>query len=155
MTTISVVQVRLTQAEILSGAQAGLARRLRAISKENRPAHGYDNSANWQLDIEGALSEMAVAKALGRYWGGGSDAREDVGRVQVRSTPRLDGSLILHPGDPDAAPFVLAVGGEGSYRLAGWILGQDGKRREWWRTDTGRPAFFVPQSALRPMEEME
>jgi hypothetical protein len=38
--------------------------------------------------------------------------------------------------------------------LRGWIWGREGKRDEWWTDPAcGRPAFFVPQNALRPMRK--
>jgi hypothetical protein len=93
-----------------------------------------------------------VAKSLGAYWHGfASDPFAlpgDVGRVQVRSTTREDGCLIVQRADPDDAWFVLVVGRVPTFRLAGWLPGAEAKRPEWWRANAPHPAFFVPQHAL-------
>ena len=46
----------------------------------------------------------------------------------------------------------LASGTAPTFKLRGWIRARDGKPPEFWRDPTqGRPAFFVPAAALRPM----
>ena len=61
--------------------------------------------------------------------------------------------------------FILAVGANGRYNLPGWILAKDGKVAEFWKDPVGaryqregvnkpRPAFWVPQRALRPMASL-
>jgi hypothetical protein len=78
---------------------------------------------------------------------------DDVGIYQVRST-RLDGgSLILHKTDKNEAIFVLVTGEAPEFKVRGWMRAVDGKQEKWWR-DTKRPAYFVPQSVLEPMETL-
>jgi len=52
--------------------------------------------------------------------------------------------------------FWLLCGTNGKYSIKGWILGAEGKRKEYWSDPTGkdRPAFFVPQSALHSPNEL-
>jgi hypothetical protein len=147
--------VTLSVAEVALAAGVGVRRQCSAILNRRSSAHGDRGAADWQLHIEGALAEFAVAKHLGLYWSGAHDdlRADDVGQYQVRSTKYADGMLVLHPPDPDERPFILVTGRNGEYALRGWVLGREGKRDEWWgdRWNTGRPAFFVPGEALHPM----
>lgn len=61
----------------------------------------------------------------------------------------------MHRTDPDDRPFVLVTGVAPKFVLRGWIWGRDGKLEKYWgeRNNNGRPAFFVPQSALQPMRK--
>lgn len=151
------VTVELTPLEMELAATAGIMRRIEG-RKRGRPEPWGEPPDGWGADIEGAGAEMALAKVLGRYWAGAvvEDPREldgDVGqRVQVRHTPRRNGCLLLHPTDPDDHAFVLVVGAMPTYRIIGWLYARQGKRESYWRTDTGRPAFFVPQGALRAFQ---
>jgi len=111
-------------------------------------------------DIVGAVGEAAVAKALNYFWLGNGSALDyagDVGPFHVRATEREGGCLILHDRDDDSAQYYLArlklEGLAPSVELSGWIYGRDGKRQDYWRTDVRCPAYFVPQAALRPVEE--
>ncbi len=150
------MDVRLTWMELYQAAQVGAVRQIEAL-KLNRPdRYGYSGDG-WSIHITGAAAELAVAKASGRYWHAlatrPSTLPGDVGRMQVRWTSRRDGDLILHPDDGDETPFILVVGAAPTFTLVGWVLGFEGKRSEWWRDPAGgRPAFFVPQAELTPVE---
>lgn len=147
------MEVTLSWFEVFQGAACGVLRQIENLRAGRRDAHGFSGDG-WGLHVDGALAEMAAAKASDRYWEAvvSGDPRRiagDVGLVQVRSTRRVNGSLIVHPTDPDEATFVLVVGTAPSYRVVGSILGREAKDSRWWRTDTGRPAYFVPQEVLR------
>lgn len=137
--------------EVLQAVVVGGQRQIEAKRRGISDAHGYAGDG-WGIDIEGAAAEMAYAKGCDRYWLSVVDDPHllpgDVGRVQIRSTPRANGCLLLHPDDPDSAMFVLAIGRTPTFEFIGWGNAGDLKRPEYWREDTGRPAFFVPQSAL-------
>lgn len=102
---------------------------------------------------QGAAAEMAVAKALGVYWDmvvdyapNLPDIRPD---IEVRTTTRPNGSLIIHPEDDNNRHFYLVVGELPNYNVVGSILGSEAKQARWWRESGVRyPAYFVPQSAL-------
>lgn len=148
--------VELNWHEVSLAAGAGCKRYVHALAKGRSDTYGFDaaHGGGWSIHIEGACAELAVAKATRSYWepvwADLDDQRDDVGGWHVRSTPRRNGSLIVHPPDPDDGRFVLVTGAAPRFRIAGWIVGREAKRLEFWRTDTGRPAFFVPQSALQP-----
>jgi hypothetical protein len=145
--------VQLSWLELTQAAFVGCQRRIEALQRGRGDRYGYD-ADGWGTDIEGAAAEMAYAKATNRYWlSVVEDPRElpgDVGPVQIRSTARADGCLILHPDDADDARFVLATGCAPTFTFAGWGIAGELKRDEYWRNGIARPAFFVPQEALRP-----
>jgi len=144
------VKVELTPAEMMQGAMAGCMRQVENIKIGRVDAHGAGIDMGWQLHIEGALGEMAVAKQQGLYWAGkGAFRGDDAGCIQVRSTTHDKGRLILHREDADHDIFYLVTGICGKYMVRGWIIGHEGKQEKYWTDpDTGRPAFFVPQEDL-------
>jgi len=147
-------EIKLTPAEMLIAAQVGIQRQVQNLKNGAKPAYGAGRDNDWQLNIEGALGEMALAKFLGVYWDGKGEMRDpDVGNVDVRTTPKPNNRLILHTADPDDRRFYLLTGYNGEYIVRGSIMGWEGKHDKYW-TDpgTGRPAYFVPQQALKAPE---
>ncbi len=142
---------RLSHEEMLTGAVAGVYRRIRSTVRGKRDRHGHDGRDVWGMEIEGALAELFVCRELGVYWSGqqGQGAR-DVAGFEVRQSSHDFGRLILHKDDDDDARYLLVTGSMGSYRLRGWILGRRGKRPDLWidPTGKGRFAYFVPQGEL-------
>jgi hypothetical protein len=146
------VIVTLTPSEIFQGAMVGVMRQTANIRDRRRNAHGLETQRlDWQYHIEGALGELAFAKFIGAFWSGsmGDLRADDVQTWQVRTRSLHYGQLILHPHDPDDRRFVLVRGVVPAFTIVGWILGADGKRPEFWADPAGgRPAFFVPETAL-------
>lgn len=109
-------------------------------------------------EVVGACGEMVVAKALDCYWIPSvntfhveSDLRRD---VEVRATAGTSNRLIVRANDPDDRMYVLVVGEPPTMTVVGWIYGHEAKRDEWRDNPHGhRPAWFVPQSALRPIPQ--
>ena len=149
--------VRLTNAECRAAAHVGLDRRLGALAASTHEVYGRAaNGAYWEIDIEAAAGEVAVAKAFGVFYSAADTVAEDrlgdvAPGVQVRHTKRNDGSLICHDRDADDHRFVLVTGAMPTFNVVGWILGAEAKAQEFWRTNVPRPAFFVPQRALTPL----
>lgn len=144
-------RVSLEMHEIMLAAHAGVMRQVENLKLGRTPAHGCGVESDWQLNVEGCLGEMALAKYLGVWWPGKGRFRDcDVSNVDVRTATKDHYRLILHKEDPDDRVFYLLTGVNGVYTVRGWILGEDGKNEEWWEDpDTGRPAYFVPQSVLK------
>lgn len=146
-------ETRLTTADLYLAAQAGILRRISAIKSNRHQRHGNRETALWDQDIEGCIAEMLVAKAFNINWTPYADdpksLKSDVGEdIQVRSTKRSDGCLLVHPDDPDEQMFVLVTGTGLDKTIKGYIKGSYAKKPKYWRTSTGRPCYFVPQSDL-------
>jgi len=140
----------LTPSEMRLAALVEVERRVDNLYNYRAARHGADDG--WTIGIEGAAAEMAFAKMIGVFWSGavGNLKAKDVGLLQVRSTQRDDGCLILHKWDSDDDVFVLMVGTAPRFDCRGWLRAADGKTEEFWRDPIGgRPAYFVPQSKLR------
>lgn len=143
------MELKLSEAEIFMGALAGVTRCIKGMrSLDDR--YGVDRT--WDIDIEGCLAEMALAKFLNLYWRGINKVKgTDVGeKTECRSTSYLNGRLILHEDDDDDTRYWLVTGVLGHYHIRGWILGCNGKAERFWQDPTGknRWAFFVPQNEL-------
>lgn len=151
-------ELPLALPELMIAGYAGVMRRGSAMKAQRQQRYGLSNVglACWAADVGGAAGEMVVAKRLDRYWsplapGRLSDVPADIGdEVQVRSTEHRDGSLILHPDDPDEHLFYLVVTADlPRCRIIGPLRAEVGKHERYWRTAGVRhPAYFVPQEDL-------
>ena len=143
------MQITLAPAEFQHAAYAGFMRQTQNLCVGRNDAHGY-HGTGYDIHILGAVGEYVVARALAVFWPGPGLLRApDVGPIQVRTATRLDSRLIIHPSDPDDAPFVLVTGAGLSYEVRGWMWGLNAKQPMWWTDPTGkRPAYFVPQKHL-------
>jgi hypothetical protein len=153
------VPVNLTWSEMWFGALVGVMRRIQDLKLERPDRYGADkHDDGWTHDIEAALGELALAKAMGVFWNGaiGNLKADDVGVLQVRTTRYDNGRLTIHPPDADDRAFVLITGRAPHFTLRGWMRACDAKQDKWWTDPTGgkRPAFFVPQSELHPIEDI-
>jgi hypothetical protein len=152
--------ITLTAIEIRQALLTGGERIVTVIENKLPPTHRLADEwpyRRWGTDIEGAAAELAFAKARGHYYDsyvGVNYARQagDVGRTQVRSTWHDHGCLTVYNSDPDDAPFVLMVGMIPTFRIAGWLYGREAKQPRWWQPHLRKPAFFVPQQALRRVD---
>jgi len=107
-----------------------------------------------EQEITGACAEMVVAKCLGKFWSPSVNTfhvTPDIEpNIEVRATTRVDGSLVVRDNDPDDRWYVLVVGSPPTMTVVGCLRGSDAKQDQWLRNPHGhRPAWFVPQSALR------
>lgn len=151
--------VRLTSSEIMQGAICGITRRIKSIEQNRRPKYGIKPGTEWQVDIEGALGELAVAKALRFYWPATIDTfkREaDIGaHVEIRTRSERWHDLMVHDEDADDRIFILCRGRAPEYDVAGWIRAREGKRSEFWKDPAGeRPAYFVGAEHLNDLEQL-
>lgn len=148
----------LTWYEVELAALVGTKRQLQNLMKNRADKHGAPRDKGWQVHIEGACGEMAVAKWRRHYWSGnlGDLKADDVGRLQVRTAMEHNYRLIVHDDDADDRAFILVTGMAPRFVIRGWIWGRHAKRQEWWADPTkgNRAAYFVPQSALRPMARL-
>jgi hypothetical protein len=151
-----VIEVTLTKEEMQMAALVGVARHWESWSKGHKTTFGLDPDASLvSLHIDGAMGEVAVAKALGRYWSAGVNIFKgpDLGeRVQVRTRSRHDYDLLVRPGDKSDHAYIHVTGSAPVLRVWGWVWGHEAKQPEWLREHGGRdPAYFVPADELRKM----
>lgn len=150
--------VTLEWFEISAAAQVGVCRNVEAIRAGYSPRlRGKD--AMWDRHVLGALGECAFAKATGRYWSGSVNTFKsggDVGStIQVRTRSKHDYDLIVREDDKDGDIYVLVTGGPQDFRVHGWMRCEDAKARKYVNNHGGYgEAYFVPQRALRPIEEL-
>lgn len=150
------IEVTLTPDEIELAVGVGTRRQLRSILAGRRDAYGFKGDP-WRVHIEGAMGEMALAKALGRFWSGAGERFEDdtdVGGIQVRTRSNHKYELYLWPKDEDDPIYVLVTGTPPVFRVRGWIRGKDAKKQEWFKSIGRAPAFFVPNEKLKPMSKL-
>lgn len=146
------MKVTLDWSELELAAAVGLRRQLSSLRDQREDKHGF-SGPGWTIHIEGACGELAVAKALGRYWNGSVDnfrGPDLVGFLQIRTRSNAYYDLIVRPDDADQDVYILVTGRAPEFEVHGWIRGRDAKQEMWLRTYGDRPpAYFVPQSALQ------
>lgn len=155
--------IKLTDIEIQQAKE--VARQRNESQRQAGRPDGLVKGSSIDRDLEGALSELAVSKALQLPWDGKflpiqiwdvwKHEGNDVGKLEIRSTTLENGSLILHPSDKDHSPYLLVLSHKRpEYLLAGWVWGKEGKASRYWRDNVPRPCFMVKQGNLRPMSEL-
>lgn len=153
------MNVKLTEFEMQWLAWVGLHRWRNACAHQRNAGLGPSKfNQSPDLHIRGASAEFAVAVGLNLSWRPtvGDIKSRDVGSmIEVRSTDRQDGRLIVKPADSADAPFVLVIEEQNaaSYRIAGWMLGRDAQQYPILKYGCD-PAHYVPQSDLRPIDEL-
>lgn len=152
------IYIKLTHAELYLGGIVGTMRRVASIQNGN-DKHKHALISNWATDTDGACAEIAVAKHFGVYWEPRVNAFKlpDVGDgyIQVRSTTRHDGRLIVRANDADIDRFLLVICDVPRYLLIGSLLGCAAKLDEFvYRGTLGQAdCWMVPQVRLGELPE--
>jgi len=161
----AVIEVHLSWGEVYRAGEAALQRSVANLKKKREDAHGAEQDGGLGLDKHwmGCLGEMAVAKHFNVYWHATEFGAIDVGGVfEVRATDADYKRLWAHDDDPDDLRFILVHAVPKKLpivTLAGWMQGRDIKRRDWYgecnpAKPNGRPAYWVPNSALLTMDDL-
>lgn len=99
------MKVELTTPEFLNAINIGVIRQCSSLKKGLRDSHGAKSDNGWDMHIEGACGEAAVAKALNVFWSGTVDTFKrggDVGnKIQVRTRSKSYYELIVRKDDRD------------------------------------------------------
>ena len=150
------VTITLDNSEYLHALIAGSLRRASARAKGRKNYYGAQSADAELLDLVGSVGECVVAKHLDRFWAGAGLFRgEDVGEYQVRTTTYDSGHLVLNNNDYDDKKYILVCVNSGVGKIRGWIYARDGKQEKYWKDKSGRgPAYYVPQSDLRPISTL-
>ena len=143
----------LTEEEMMTIALQAVTRHVVNVISGRQDRYGHIG-LGFDAHITGALGEYAVARFLDVAWDYlPKDTLDSPGDVvdglQVRTTTRPDGSLIIHENDAPYHRYILAIVKLPIVKLMGWCYGHEGQNPTYWRTYQ-RPAFFVPATDLRP-----
>lgn len=154
------IEVSLSPQEIAMAAHIGCQRHIEALARHRKDQHGANEYHGWQLHVEGACGEMALAKCLGLHWEGTVNTFRrggDVGTMQVRTRSKHDYELIIRKSDKPEAMYWLVTGVAPSYRVHGWIRGHECQKHPEWQFKWGgrEESWFVPQSALNQPEDWQ
>lgn len=148
------IPVKLEWYEMIEGAHCGLLRKIENMRKY--PSVRSVAGDEWQNHIEGACAEVAVSKYLNVYWPASVNTMfsPDMGKYEVRCRSNHNWDLIVREKDADDLMVILVTGSAPNFIIRGWIRAGEAKQAKWIK-DYGnyqRPAYFVPQSALKPLE---
>jgi hypothetical protein len=123
---------------------------------------GMNNATTYQSDfvevmsrdVGGILAELVVGRKFDRSFLPTVNTfhkQADVGEdIEVRSTPHLNGSLILRDNDDPARRYVLVICDPMlGFAVKGWCYGIEAMTPEWHMTSEGRPHWRY-KGRLRP-----
>jgi hypothetical protein len=115
-----------------------------------------------EVHLLGAAGEMAVASYMGlkEHLYAEKEAKrgsEDLpGGIDVKTRSKSCYDLIVQKHENPSKKFVLVTIENQQTLLHGWCYGNEAMDEKYWADPArGRPAYFVPQSALRPMESLK
>jgi hypothetical protein len=160
--------VTLSRQEVAHAAHAGMLRAVDCVFNGQTPYYTPEGSVFcWHGNVQGALAEYAVSKALNQRWPGpGRLSSADVGEwIEVRSTTYRKGSLTVRSKDADHMAVVLVTGdgrserplssnrselftpqGYVEFTLQGWMWAAHAKQAQYWNDHD--KLFLVPQEQL-------
>jgi hypothetical protein len=133
---------------------------------EEKGLRGRNNGPRFgkkALDVHllGAAGEMAVASHLGlkHELYRETEAKRgscDLPGIDVKTRSKHCRDLIVQKRESPEKLYVLVTIEKGTTLIHGWCKGEDAMKDEYWADYAGgRPAYFMPQSKLRPMEELQ
>lgn len=156
--------VTLTDADRACIAAAGARRQNMQDEAGHADGKVLDISGD-KVHVQGATGEYVVMKGLRLLWDGeyfDNDEWQkwrrlghDVSGLEVKYTEHEDGGLLLRKHHRDDAVYVLVRPRGLRHEIAGWMYGREGKQAKYWREDVKKWCWIVPDSELRPIEEVE
>lgn len=150
--------VKLTEHEMRVAALIGAERQLQSASSPGTK-HGTPTLDPWMMHLNAVASEIAVAKALGRYWppsvgtfrsAADIPAGQHGPAIEVRWISRADYDLKIRNDDSLESMYVLTSGNAPNIILHGYMQGSECKKAEFWTDlNNGRPGLWcVPKRKL-------
>jgi hypothetical protein len=113
------------------------------------------------IHLLGAAGEMAVASYLGlkHELYKEVEARRgscDLPGIDVKTRSRHGYDLIVQKDESLGKKFVLVTIENKKTLIHGWICAKDAMKERFWSDPAGgRPAYFVPKTALQPMSTLD
>lgn len=128
----------------------------------NGSDHGGQSSRNVSTrladSITGEFGELAVAKHFGFYHtrGGAPVSFGDVQSLEVKTTERDNGGLILHKSDPDSPHILVRINiSRLRCEIVGWWPNSISPGEKFWREDFDPPAWLLPARKLRSITTLQ
>lgn len=155
------IQIELVRHEINYAKMIGNIRYKEAIKagKVNQLKRNLSPEKELEIHYIGAAGEMAFAKAMNYYFNATINTYKtgyDVHKMQVRTRTKDDHDLIVRDNDNDEDVFVLVLKNIRSFKIIGWIKASDAKQRKYINNHGNtKPAYFIPQSDLQPIETLK
>ena len=131
----------------------------KGLRGRNRGAWRGDKAL--EIHLLGAAGEMAVASYLGlkHELYKESEARrgsDDLPGIDVKTRSRHSYDLIVQKNEDPDKRFVLVTICDQQTLIWGWCYGREAMRERYWADPArGRPAYFVPKEALKPIESLK
>lgn len=155
--------VSITLTEFVTAAGVALDRTKQTINKNSTDSLRKKNWLdNYTTHITGCIGELAVAKCLDIQWDrsvGTYKSRPDLGvNIEVRHRSNPEFQLIVRNDDKDDSVYILSRGMPPNViEVVGWIHGAEAKNSAYLKDHGGygRPAYFVPDDMLNPMEQLK
>lgn len=113
------------------------------------------------IHLLGAAGEMAVASYLGlkEFLYKETEAKRgscDLPGIDIKTRSRHQYDLIVQKNESPEKKYVLVTIENKKTLIHGWIGGKDAMKEEYWADPArGRPAYFVPKTALHPMNTLK
>ncbi len=156
------IEFIFTETERRQAIEEGLRRQGLNESKGLRGRNGGAWKGSKALDIHllGAAGEVAVASYLGmkEHLFKETEARrdsDDLPGIDVKTRSRHSYDLIVQRQSDPNKKFVLVTIEGRQTLIHGWCYGKDAMQNQFWKDPArGRPAYFVPQDFLCPMESI-
>jgi hypothetical protein len=149
-------QLAAAEAEAQRRQQQNEARGLRG--RNNAPSRGQTALEMHRL---GCVGELAVAVFLGledSVFANETAVRGSTdlpGGIEVKTRSKSHYDLIVQKRENPSKKFVLVTFEDQKTLLHGWCYGHEAMDERYWADPAGgRPAYFVPQAALRPIETL-
>ncbi len=114
-----------------------------------------------EVHLLGAAGEMAVASYLGmkEHLYLEKEARrgsDDLPGMDIKTRSKSCYDLIVQRNEDPSKKFVLVTIENQQTLLHGWCYGHEAMDERYWSDPArGRPAYFVPQAILHPMEKLK
>jgi hypothetical protein len=154
------MKISITEHEELVCIKAAL-HHIEATNERPDGRKRHDRSINFPGFVAQYAETIASEWVVARYLGVDYDPydikfkeRADVGaNIEVKYTPYLEGTLIIHEYDRTSDVAVLVVGQSPHYEIRGWIpvaIAQKPKYRH-----SKQPNWWVSQINLQPIENLK
>lgn len=154
--------VSIDTIEFKTAINVATERAIQSIVRSNKDSLSKKNWLdNLTTHIVGCIGELAVAKGLHIAWDksvGTYKKQADLSdNIEVRHRTNPEWQLIVRDNDDDNKIYILSRGMPPSViEIVGWIRGAAAKQQRWQKDPGGygRPAYFVPDDELQPMESL-